>query len=88
MLSCISFVVFMPMHLRSVKPDYTKEENPGSGALDLAMLFMTIWVPLRLTTALEASCNAFIFEMVISHLICQLYQIRLVIERGFNFKRH
>ena len=57
------------MHLRSVKPGYTKEEKPGSGALDLAMLFMTICVPLRLTTALEASCNAFIFEVVESHLI-------------------
>ena len=57
------------MHLRSGKPGYTKEEKPGSGALDLAMLFMTIWVPLRLTTALEASCNAFIFEVVESHLI-------------------
>ena len=33
----------------------TKEEKPGSGALDLAMLFMTIWVPLRLTTALDPS---------------------------------
>ena len=45
------------MHLRSVTPGYTKEEKPGSGALDLAMLFMTICVPLRLTTALEASCK-------------------------------
>ncbi len=34
---------------------YTNDENPGSGALDLAMLFKTIWVPLRLTTALEPS---------------------------------
>lgn len=36
-------------------PLHTKDENPGSGALDLAMLFMTIWVPFRETTALWPS---------------------------------
>lgn len=34
---------------------YTKDEKPGRGALDLAILFMTICVPLRLTTALLPS---------------------------------
>ena len=33
----------------------TNDENPGNGARDLAMLFMTIWVPLRLTTAEDPS---------------------------------
>lgn len=30
---------------------HTKDEKPGSGARERAMLFMTIWPPLRLTTA-------------------------------------
>lgn len=32
---------------------YTKDENPGSGALDLALLFITIWPPLRMEAAAE-----------------------------------
>ena len=61
--SCSSLIVSMPMHPTrpAWRPSYTKEEKPGSGARDLAMLFMTICVPFRLTTALEASCNEFIF---------------------------
>ena len=39
----------------SVWSRYTKDEKPGSGARDLALLFMTSWVPLRLTTALLPS---------------------------------
>ena len=35
--------------------DHTNEEKPGSGARDRAMLFITICVPFRLTTALDAS---------------------------------
>jgi len=34
---------------------YTKDENPGKGARDLALLFMTSWVPFKLTTALFPS---------------------------------
>ena len=34
---------------------YTNDENPGKGARDLAMLFMTICVPFKLTTALDPS---------------------------------
>ena len=61
--SCSSLIVSMPMHPTrpAWRPSYTKEEKPGSGARDLAMLFMTICVPFRLTTALEASCNEFLF---------------------------
>ena len=33
----------------------TNDEKPGRGARDLAWLFMTSWVPLRLTTALLPS---------------------------------
>ena len=40
----------------------TNEEKPGRGALDLAMLFMTIWVPLRLTTALDPSWSLSVKE--------------------------
>jgi hypothetical protein len=32
---------------------YTKDENPGNGALDLALLFITIWPPLRMEAAAE-----------------------------------
>ena len=35
--------------------DHTNDEKPGRGALDLAWLFITSWVPLRLTTALLPS---------------------------------
>ena len=36
-------------------PAQTNDEKPGRGARDLAWLFMTSWVPLRLTTALLPS---------------------------------
>ena len=35
----------------------TKLENPGRGALDLALLFITSWVPFNDTTAELPSCN-------------------------------
>lgn len=37
---------------------YTKDENPGKGALDLAMLFMMICPPFRLTTALPSGSES------------------------------
>lgn len=38
--------------------DYTKEENPGRGALDPAILFMMICPPLRLITALPSASES------------------------------
>jgi len=38
--------------------NYTNDEKPGSGALDLAMLFMMIWPPFRLTTALPSGSES------------------------------
>lgn len=37
---------------------YTKEEKPGNGALDRAMLFIMICPPLRLTTALPSGSES------------------------------
>lgn len=36
----------------------TKEENPGKGARDLAILFMIICPPFRLTTALPSGSES------------------------------
>lgn len=41
-----------------VKSSYTNDENPGSGARDLAMLFIIIWPPLRLITALPSGSES------------------------------
>ena len=42
--------------------NYTKEENPGKGALLLALLFITICPPLRLTTV-DPSCSESVNEV-------------------------
>ena len=42
--------------------NYTKEENPGKGALLLALLFITSWPPLRLTTV-DPSCSESVNEV-------------------------
>lgn len=36
----------------------TNDENPGNGARDLAMLFIIIWPPLRLITALPSGSES------------------------------
>lgn len=37
---------------------YTNDENPGKGARDLAMLFMIICPPFKLTTALPSGSES------------------------------
>jgi hypothetical protein len=36
---------------------YTKDENPGKGARDLALLFMTIWPPFRVEAEAVAAAD-------------------------------
>lgn len=57
-MGSVSYMCTASVGAVAVGSCHTNDEKPGKGARDRAMLFMTIWPPLRLTTALPSGSES------------------------------